>query len=232
MTERLVLWDFDGTLAFRPGLWSGCVIEVLDEHVPTHSITVEHIRTRLRDGFPWHRSDHPHPYPGDPERWWEPIQRLIANALVDVGVSDARCAEIADAVHRRFIDPSIGWTLFDDALPALSATAAAGWTNAILSNHVPELPALVAGLGLDTHVDRVFTSALIGYEKPNPEIFRHALSAYEHPRETWMVGDNPIADVAGAEAAGLRAVLVRSASADPPGQAVGLRQASEIILAG
>jgi len=27
----IVLWDFDGTLAERPGLWRGCLLEVLRE---------------------------------------------------------------------------------------------------------------------------------------------------------------------------------------------------------
>jgi phosphoglycolate phosphatase-like HAD superfamily hydrolase len=74
-----VLWDFDGTLTERPGLWSGCVLELLD-----------------------------------------------------------------------------------DTLPALRATRAAGWRNVVLSNHVPELPAIVAGLGLDGELDAVFSSARAG----------------------------------------------------------------------
>jgi hypothetical protein len=28
----VVLWDFDGTLAHRPGLCAACVVETLDEH--------------------------------------------------------------------------------------------------------------------------------------------------------------------------------------------------------
>jgi phosphoglycolate phosphatase-like HAD superfamily hydrolase len=32
--EKVVLWDFDGTLAHRPGMWRGCLIETLDLHEP------------------------------------------------------------------------------------------------------------------------------------------------------------------------------------------------------
>jgi putative hydrolase of the HAD superfamily len=128
------------------------------------------------------------------------------------------------------VDPSIGWEAFGDAQQALEATAAAGWTNAILSNHVPELPALVAGVGLSTHVDRIFSSAQIGWEKPNPRVFRHALNAYGNPREVWMIGDNPIADIAGAEAVGLRAILVHGADSQEPNGALGLVGAAEIVL--
>jgi hypothetical protein len=25
--DKVILWDFDGTLAFCPGMWRGCLIE-------------------------------------------------------------------------------------------------------------------------------------------------------------------------------------------------------------
>ena len=226
-----MLWDFDGTLAYRPGLWSGCVIEVLDAHDPAHSVAIEQVRAGVAGRFPWHRADQPHPHPGDAERWWEPVEELIANALADAGVARADCAELARAVRLRFIDPTVGWRLFEDAPAALRAVSEAGWTNAILSNHVPELAGLVTGLGLDEHIDRVFTSALVGFEKPHPRFFEHVLAAYGNPREVWMVGDNPVADVAGAEAVGCRAILVRPRPDDEDRTTPGLIDAANIILA-
>jgi SAM-dependent methyltransferase len=41
--NRHILWDFDGTLAERPGLWSGCLIELLDDQAPGHSIDRERL---------------------------------------------------------------------------------------------------------------------------------------------------------------------------------------------
>ena len=58
-------------------------------------------------------------------------------------------------------------------------------------------------------------SAVTGYEKPHPEAFRLVLRRFGEPRERWMVGDNPHADVAGAQALGIPAVLVRT-EADAP----------------
>jgi putative hydrolase of the HAD superfamily len=37
---------------------------------------------------------------------------------------------------------------------------------------------------------------------------RHVLDRLGRPSHTWMVGDNPLADVAGAQAAGIPALLV------------------------
>lgn len=51
---RLLIWDFDGTLAHRDGMWSGAMVEVLDRHEPGHGITREDVRPHLRMGFPWH----------------------------------------------------------------------------------------------------------------------------------------------------------------------------------
>lgn len=86
----------------------------------------------------------------------------------------------------------------------------AWWRHVVLSNHVPELERIAGSLGLGAHLERIFNSARIGYEKPHPEAYRHALAACGNPSRAWMVGDNVAADVQGAEALGIPAVLVRS----------------------
>jgi putative hydrolase of the HAD superfamily len=209
VTDRLVLWDFDGTLAWRPGMWSGCVLEVLDEVEAGHAVTAERLRRGLRSGFPWHTPHDPHPQICEPGAWWELVEGIVAAALVDAGVADGRARVLAGAVRERYVDGNVGWRLYDDTLAALTSVQETGWRNAILSNHVPELPELVGALGIAPYVDAVFTSALTGFEKPHPEAFRHALRAFGDPQHVWMVGDSPTADVQGAEALGLRAILVR-----------------------
>ena len=77
-----------------------------------------------------------------------------------------------------------------------------------------ELAGLVDALGLSALVEDVFSSALIGYDKPHPELFRHALRACDDPARRWMVGDNPEADVRGAQAVGIPAVLIRTAGGE------------------
>ncbi len=210
MADGVVLWDFDGTLGYREGLWSACAIEVLDEHSPGHGVTVEMVRESFKGGFFWNRHEQPHTHLTDPEDWWAAMTPMLVSGLERCGVAPARTGEIAQAVRMRFVDPSIGWRLFEDVPEALALTRDAGMRNAILSNHVPELPAIVAGLGLGPLVERVFTSAATGYEKPHPEIFRIALRELGEPVERWMVGDNAVADVGGAEALGIPAIQVRT----------------------
>jgi hypothetical protein len=54
--KRLILWDFDGTLASRRGEtgWSLFLAELLDVHHPDCSVTADQLRPFLQDGFPWH----------------------------------------------------------------------------------------------------------------------------------------------------------------------------------
>jgi len=205
--SRTVLWDFDGTLAQRPGMWAGCLVEALDEHEPGHSVRADDVRPFLRDGFPWHAPLTPHPELSDPEAWWRSVGGLLARAYAGVGIEQARAARLATLARRRYVDPAAGWTLFPDTTPVLSTLRDAGWRHVILSNHVPELPELVLGLGLDGLVDAVITSAAIGYEKPHPEAY--ACARRIAGDVAFMVGDNYEADVAGAEAVGIPAVLVR-----------------------
>jgi putative hydrolase of the HAD superfamily len=228
VSDRVVLWDFDGTLARRPGMWSGCVIEVLDREQEGHGIARDHVREALRDGYPWDAWEEPHPHLCEEGRWWEAMERRIALALERVGIEVGRAGALARAVRARYLDVGVAWELFEDTKAALSALSEQGWRHVVLSNHVPELADLIGGLGLAAHLDGIFSSARTGYEKPHPEAFRLALRACGRPRRAWMVGDNPRADVAGAEAVGLPAILVRS-SGPARLRAAGLAQAAAII---
>ena len=208
--SRAILWDFDGTLAHRPGMWSGCLLETLDEHAAGHGVEPDRLGPLLRDGFPWHRPDVEHPELCEPDAWWRHLEALLGRAYEGVGIDHARALELARLVRARYVDSSRGWTLYDDTVPVLQQLRRNGWRHAILSNHVPELPSLVDGLGISALFDVVLTSAATGYEKPNRKAFELALERCGQPTEVWMVGDNPVADVEGAEAAGIPAILVRT----------------------
>lgn len=206
--SRVIFWDFDGTLATRAGMWSGALVEALMLHDPACPVTRAQLAPFLRAGFPWHTPDLPHLDRCTPDTWWAHLQGVLCAAYEAVGLSAATAAVLAQRARECYLDPA-GWTVYADTLPVLTGLAARGWRHVIVSNHVPELPALVEALGLGTVVDRVVTSALVGYEKPHREIFRIALELAGRPDIAWMVGDNVVADVLGAERAGIRAILVR-----------------------
>jgi len=207
---RLLIWDFDGTLAHRRGEtgWSILLAEALDAEEPGHGHSADTFRPHLREGFPWHRPEVAHPELCEPEAWWASVRPQLGRAYEAAGYPPARALELAEAARRLYVEPDVGWELFEDTLPTLARLSQAGWTHAILSNHVPELREIVAALGLHAVVALVSCSAETGYEKPHAEAFASVLDQLR-PAEAWMVGDNIVADVLGAEALGIPAVLVR-----------------------
>ena len=78
----------------------------------------------------------------------------------------------------------------------------------VCSNWDCSLPGVLADAGVK--VDAVITSAEVGVAKPDRRIFEAALAAAGcAPGEAVHVGDSAENDVAGAEAAGIRAILVK-----------------------
>lgn len=115
--------------------------------------------------------------------------------------------EVFADLYDHFADAD-AWEVYDDTLPLVDAARAAGVPVAIVSNWDARLPELVTSLGLDRRVDVVVASFEVGAEKPSPRIFEvtlERLGLRAGPRVV-HVGDSLSEDVAGARAAGLRAV--------------------------
>jgi FMN phosphatase YigB (HAD superfamily) len=72
--------------------------------------------------------------------------------------------------------------------------------------------------GLADTIDGIASSHDVGWRKPHRAMFDRALElAAVRPAEAFMVGDNPVSDVCGAQSLGIRAVLRRTdAYALPP----------------
>jgi FMN phosphatase YigB (HAD superfamily) len=222
---RWVFWDFDGTLAARDRTWSGTLLDALAAVDPDHGLTVETLRPQLASRLPWHDAATPHPHLNDADEWWAAMRRLFLGAYLRAGVAEGPARRAARGFRDHYLDTT-HWSVFPDSAAALDLLSAAGYQHMIVSNHVPELRRLVSALGLADHFDEVLTFASVGFEKPHPGIFRCALERAGSPRTAYMVGDNPIADVQGARAVGLLAILVRG----PNG--VGLDDAATEILGG
>jgi putative hydrolase of the HAD superfamily len=97
--------------------------------------------------------------------------------------------------------------LFDDVLPALAELRARGLKIGLLSNTARDLELFVQHHGLA--VDAVLTSRAHGKTKPHETIFRRMLELLQlPPGDAAMVGDTIEDDIDGAQAVGMRAVLV------------------------
>lgn len=208
-SQKTILWDFDGTLAKRPELWSGTMAEALRGHFPGSGITRDDIRPYMRNVFPWDTPDIPHPELSQPHAWWARMEHAMAKAYESAGVEKETAAYLAHLAHLRYVDPS-GFILYEDTVSTLEFLSRIGWRHIILSNHVPELPDIVAALGIGGYFSRIISSAETGYEKPNPQAFKIALASCGSPDIVWMIGDNPHADIMGANSFGIPAVLVHA----------------------
>lgn len=191
-------------------MWSGTLIEVLRREMPGHPATVDDIRPHMQTGFPWNRPERPRTPPRSADEWWQDLLPVFERAFEEgARLEPNEARRLARHVRATYLHPG-SWRLFDDALPCLHTLRLAGWRHVILSNHVPELPDLIEGLGLAPLIDQVFNSAQTGFEKPHPQAFGTVLAAIPGARQIWMVGDNVSADITGAEAVGLPSILVRS----------------------
>lgn len=203
-----LIWDFDGTLAVRRDGWAGALSEVANEHAPDLGVRPDALRPHLRSGFPWQKPSWIR-QAASPNAWWSGLQEIFANAYAKIGVPGETARQMADNVRETYLEFG-SWSVFDDVPPTLEELRDIGWKHVILSNHVPELSALVEGLGLRQHFEAIFSSALTGKEKPNRAAFIEVLEAYPGSSSGWMIGDSWETDIAGAAQVGLRAVLVRN----------------------
>ena len=103
-----------------------------------------------------------------------------------------------------------GRRLFDDAVETLGAFRERGYRLGCVTNRPFAGPAFmseVEELGLSRLLDVMSVSCDVGYMKPHPKIFQHALEGLGvAPEETVMVGDSLRADVEAAQALGMTAV--------------------------
>ena len=113
------------------------------------------------------------------------------------------------ATVRRAMLESLEFAPFPDTAPAVRALRERGLALVVVSNWDCSLPERLEEAGLGKLVDGVVSSAVVGEPKPSPAVFRAALDlAGARADEALHVGDSLHADVEGARAAGVRAVLL------------------------
>ena len=98
------------------------------------------------------------------------------------------------------------------------------------SNHDREkLRKLIWYFRLGHLIHKVYTSSDVGYEKPNPSFFQSIL--YKEnllAQECIMIGNNPINDIAGAEAVKIRGVLLDHQGRFPNFTGIKIKNLTEI----
>lgn len=137
------------------------------------------------------------------------LERLPAIAALAQSERDALGRAVAGKVKR----PGEDHLLWSVALPgvgdALARMSAAGLRLVVVSNSDGSVERALESLGFTTYLDAVLDSDIVGYEKPDPRLFTHALGiSGARPEATLHVGDMYYQDVLGARAAGIECVLL------------------------
>jgi len=137
------------------------------------------------------------------------LELVLAHAgLAASAATEAALAEVRDYHARENLWEDVP----AEVVPALGRLRAAGLRLVVVSNANGRLRAAFDRIGLTPHLDDIIDSFEVGYEKPDPAIFRLALArAGSAPGQAVHVGDLYHVDVIGARAAGVRGVLLDAA---------------------
>jgi len=191
---RAIFFDAGGTL-IRPCPSVGAIYAAVAGRHGIHR-TADEMERAFRQS--WAALKQPGPTVSRKE-WW---RQLVFRVL---GQENEACFE---ALFEEFARPD-SWQVFPDAEGTLREAHARGLHVGVISNWDERLRALLDGLALTQHFDSMTISCEVGVEKPREEIFLAALrAAGVSAADAIHVGDCHEEDVRGAEAVGMRAVLV------------------------
>ncbi len=138
------------------------------------------------------------------------VDLVLRRALA---LNDAARSTLVSALTPRVRFPGRSLELWNAVIPgvpeALARLRAAGVRLVVVSNADGTVEEGLTRAGLRPHLHAVVDSHVVGFEKPDPRIFQHALALHDSdPARTLHVGDMYAADVAGARAAGVHALLL------------------------
>jgi len=148
--------------------------------------------------------------------WWKNLVRRVFEPWEPFAKFDDCFAELFDYFAR----PD-SWALYPEVLTTLAALKARGLKLSVISNFDSRLAGILAGLGAGPWFEEIFISSRAGHAKPDRRIFAAALERHGlKPENAAHVGDSEEKDWRGANAAGLRGILIdrngQSASGSSP----------------
>lgn len=135
--------------------------------------------------------------------WWRKIVRRVFE-----GIDFPRFDAYFETLYRLFGEKDT-WRLFPEIKGVLSRLRREGYALGVISNFDSRLISICAQLGIGDDFDIIVFSSQAADAKPRPDIFEAALRKTGlRPAETIYVGDHLEHDVKGAQAVGMRAVLL------------------------
>jgi putative hydrolase of the HAD superfamily len=237
---RAVIFDLDDTLmpevdAVRAALADACAI-AFPTSLSKSAVLCDSLRLHARDL--WSRGSHAaycrgigfsyweglwgdatgSTLHGSFFRAWQPPYRAEAwrRALTDVGLDDASLARRVSEAFRA--ETRVRLLPFDGAAGVVRELRRAGAVGLLTNGESGIQREKLASAGFADMFDAVVVSGDIGFGKPSQAPFRHVLARLGvAASDSVMVGNSVRSDILGAQAVGMRAILVGSPGGPPAG---------------
>jgi HAD superfamily hydrolase (TIGR01662 family) len=196
---RAVLFDVDFTLA-RPGpeLMPEGYVRCAEQHGLR---LAPELYEQARDAAFVDLQQHPE-LDHDEEIWISFTERIV----LGMGGKAPASRAVAEELTARWTRHA-NFELYDDTLPTLRKLRARGLKIGLVSNSARDVHEFAVHHALE--IDAGVSSFHHGKTKPHASIFRAVLELLEvEPQEALMVGDSVDADIDGARALGMHAVLL------------------------
>jgi putative hydrolase of the HAD superfamily len=197
-----VIFDLDNTLTHRNKSiekFSALFKKTYDGNLQSQDTTVLNL-IREVDGGGYGHKNNPH----------NSIKHSMASRLKSQlsWTSAPEENELFDFWFNNFPKCSV---LMPGAVSLIEWLKKAGFKIAVLSNgHHQSRVKTIEALGLLEHLDRFYSSDLLGVKKPNAQAFQLvAQKIGVNPNQCLFIGDHPLIDVQGAEQAGMKALWLQ-----------------------
>ena len=141
------------------------------------------------------------PREDDDKGWWRELVDQVIDQVAP-RTSELDRDAFFEVAYSHFAEAGV-WELYPDVIEVLEALRPR-FDLAVVSNFDGRLRMILEQLGVSQFFSHVFLSSELGADKPDPLIYQRALKLSRFaPNETLHVGDDPVRDWRGAEAAGL-----------------------------
>jgi HAD superfamily hydrolase (TIGR01549 family) len=141
------------------------------------------------------------------DRGYTPRDEFFAQ-VVERFLPDESVETFAERYHRDYVG---SFRCTSEVAAALDRARHAGFKIAIVTNGATRAQSgKLAASGLGELVDACCISEEEGFWKPAPELFRIAAERCNESIDgAWMIGDNPVTDIGGADSLGIRTAWMR-----------------------
>lgn len=144
--------------------------------------------------------------------WLEYFRNLMERIHAPHGQQESLTHQVAN----KFRDIQTWSRVLPETAPYLESLRSQGFFLGVISNSVGTIEEQLQRVGLGKYFHTTLDSAIVGVEKPHPEIFQLAISrAGCKASEAVFVGDTYATDVGGAQLSGFLGVLIDRVGAYP-----------------